>query len=322
MKNDFAVRLFDADGNDDYQAFAELLNYAYSHERVTPFALRIADSLRAEHLFCKRFVAAQNERVAGVASIEHWTEFYHPHKYLLHVIVRPEFQNQNAGSTLYNCVAEELRRLQPVAVHAWTRANAANAAHFAAKFGFERVTTRWNIALDVQQFDAAAFALDLENVRREGVAVKQLAELPKDFAASKEFYDFYAQTVNSIQSVEAAALPSFEDFAADRAAHNDELTFVAFHNNRIVGMWQIDNAGGSRLSGDAMSVAPEFRRRGAALALTVAAIRFAKEQGCTRLTAHTDEHNKAILTLAEKLGFKHLPAQDLYCKTEFAPETE
>src|SRR5689334_6092593 len=101
MQEELIIRPLN-DGNlEDYAALAALYGYAYPEEPITPFELKMSDMMGALDRCHKRRLAELGGRVVGVGGFEHWESFYHPHKYLLHVIVTPQFQNRNIGRALY-----------------------------------------------------------------------------------------------------------------------------------------------------------------------------------------------------------------------------
>lgn len=314
MKNNVRVRDFEVNDQTDYQIFSDLYNLANPHERTSAIGLRIADNLLDAKFVCRRFAAELNGVAAGVASFAHWQEFYHPHKYLLHVLVDSNFQNRGVGTMLVERALTDLEKLKPETISVWVRETDDKSIYFAEKHGFTRNNLRWQIVLDVKTGKLDQFLPEMNEIRRQGIEVRRFSELTDDPERYQKLYDFYVPTINSIESVQTVQIPSFREFVENQNGSDGDLMFVALHENRCVGMWQLENALGNRLFGAAMGVAPEYRRRNVALALTFHAISFAQSNNYAVLNAHTDEHNRAILALAKKLGFTHLPAQLLYAK--------
>ena len=111
-EQNFSIRPF-TDAASDYQALAALYNYAYPEAKRTPTEFKIVDWMRDPNLACKRWVAEKDAAVKGVGGFEHWGDFYHPHKYLLHLVVNSDEQGQGIGGALYDHVVGELSRLRP-----------------------------------------------------------------------------------------------------------------------------------------------------------------------------------------------------------------
>lgn len=130
-----------------------------------------------------------------------------------------------------------------------------------------------------------------------------------DSARDDKFYELYIKTLRSIEAAGEVEVPSFDDFTVKKNQSFFERTFIAVHQDRYVGMWKLESSTATSLFGGAMGVDESFRQSGLAYALAVRGIMYAKEHLYDRITAHTDEHNRAILRLTENLGFVRLPAQ-------------
>lgn len=310
---DLLIRQLVPQNSRDYDALARLHNYATPEDRTTPLALQVADQFRNPKFVCRRFVAEQNGVIKGYGVFEHSESAYHPDKYLFNIVVDPAFQSAGIGSKLYSHVVQELERLNPQTARTWVLKDYEPSIRFAEKCSFARGRIKWNIVLDVQSCNLNLFQELIEAIYKDEIFVKSVSELKTDLNYSQKFYELYVRITKSIDSPDEETLPSFEDFAKNNS-FNENTTFVATHQNQYIGMWQLDSLTGGVLYGGIMGVDQAYRRRGAALALTYHAVKFAKEFKYKTLTAHTDERNQAILTLAERFGFTHLPAQVLFIK--------
>lgn len=101
MKNDLINRSPDVESQEDYRAMADLFSYAYPEEQINSIGLKISDRTCDRKYTCERNVAERGGRIAEVGCFEHWESFYHPHKYLLHVIVPPDYQKNSIGHAVY-----------------------------------------------------------------------------------------------------------------------------------------------------------------------------------------------------------------------------
>lgn len=314
MSDNLIIRQQIFDSQNDYKALAGLSNYAYPEELITVNGLKLADAARPAKMICERWFAEQNGLIVGVGSFEHWATYYHPHKYLLQIIVAPEFQRQGIGNALSNHVIQQLEKRQPQFAQIWIRENRQASIEFAKKRGFSKVKLKWNMRLDLKKWSADSFAKQVAEIHESGIAIKPLSAIRSDFEHQRKLYDLYVMTINSIEGAEEAVVPDFDDFLEQINQSSDELFFVAIHNNSYVGMWQLENESVGTLFGGIMAVEKSYRRRGAALALAVHGIARAQSFQYKNLTVHTDEHNQAILALTEKMGFTHLPAQIIFGK--------
>lgn len=314
-ERDLHIRPF-ADTSDDYQALASLFAYAYPEEKPSPIELRLLDKFRDPKFICERWVAVEDGSVKGVGGFEHWEAFYHPHRYLLHIVVSPEEQGKGLGSALYEQAMTRLVTLRPQLVRAWLLKENIGGTRFAEARGFVREKLKWNLTLDLPRCDLRPFAAHIEALHRAGIYFKTVAEMASDPERDSKINDLYSETVRAINSVDAGILPSLEEIIRKGASDPFYLnyTLLAVRGEEYIGMWALEPGAGGSLYGGAMSVRPEYRRRGVALGLMVSGIGLARERKHIALVGHTDENNKAILAMAERLGFTHLPAQILYVK--------
>lgn len=314
MSNNLIIRPQTIDNPNDYKALAGLYRYAYPEQSSTASGIKWSDNARAPELIQERWFAEQNNVITGVGGFEHWEAFHHPDKYLLHLIVSPEHQGQGVGTALYNHVIEQLEKRRPHFVRTWVQQAQEKSNAFAKKHGFSKIKLKWNVRLKLENWSIDQFAEQVETIRNDGIVVKSLSEMNSDFDHQRKLYELYVMTNENIEGVEPTAAPSFDEFLNEIGQSSSELFFVAIHNDLYVGMWQLEHESVSTLYGGIMAVEKSYRRRGAALALAIHGIARAKSFYYKSLTVHTDEHNRAILGLTEKMGFTHLPAQILFSK--------
>ena len=314
LTNGLTIRSQIKDSSDDYRALATLYRYAYPEESVTATGLELADNARPPEFVCRRWFAEENGMIRGVGGFEHWESYFHPDKYLLHIIVAPDFQNRAIGSALYDQVLKDLELRRPQFARAWIQENRRASIDFAKHRGFTQIKLKWNIRLELKSWSVEPFLEQAETIRRTGIEIKSLAELNKDSGNLSKLYDLYLMTLQSIEAADTAKVPGFEEFSEQIGHSSDDLFFIALDGDRYVGMWQLENESVNSLFGGIMAVDAEYRRRGAAFALAVDGIAQAKHFQYQTLTVHTDEHNKAILALTKKMGFTHLPAQIFFSK--------
>jgi GNAT superfamily N-acetyltransferase len=313
-------RPLDRQNLEDYQALSELFEYAYPEEKTTALALKIADNLRPAKFICRRWLAEQDGVIKGVAGFEHWAEFYQPDKYLLHLIVAPQFQQQGIGTFLYQNLMNELEKVQPQSARIWAQKEREPSVKFAERRGFTKVKVKWNIILDLPSCNVEHFLPQVEIVRQEGTEVKPIAQLTDDPERDRKLHNLYVRTLRGIENVDEVQIADFETFAQSLPTMNQELYFVAVKDGDYIAMWQLETAASNTLFGGILGVDEEYRQRGVAIALVVQSIAYAKSYRYSKLIAYTAEYNKPTLTLAEKMGFTHLPAQVLFSK-EFVTKT-
>jgi ribosomal protein S18 acetylase RimI-like enzyme len=314
MQKAFIIRPFDGEKQEDYRMLAALYGYAYPEEPITPFELKMNDRSKADDHVCKRFFAEQYGIITGVVCLEHWESFYHPHKFLLHIIVAPKFQHQGMGSELYLNITKQLEKLNPVEIYSWVRSDKERSVRFAEDRNFTKVKSKWNLTLNLNSFRHEQFIGQTNGVRDQGIEIKLFLDLENNFDRDRKFYELYVKTLKSIESAGEPEIPSFDDFTLKKNENAFDMTFIAVHNEKYVGMWQLETGIGTSLFGGAMGVDEFYRQSGIAYALAIRGILYARNLGYDNITAHTDENNRAILKLTEKLGFIRQPAQYLFSK--------
>ncbi|MBC7797458.1 MAG: GNAT family N-acetyltransferase [Pyrinomonadaceae bacterium] len=314
MSNELIIRPIITNNQRDYRAITALHNYAYPEEQRTFVAYKVADKMRDAKLVRRRWIAEQDNVIKGAGTFEHWESFYHPNKYLLHIIVDQQYQRNGIGTALYLEVMRELEAQKPQFAKTWIARDNKESVRFAEKRGFVGEKLKWNIILDVENAKTEPFAEQMQAVVNQGIAVKSVAELKEGLNHQRKLYDLYVKTLESINAADESAPPTFEEFADNKTLIAENSTLIAVDKERYVGMWQLEDASGGALYGGIMSVDEDYRRRGVAFALAFQAIIFAQKNDYKILTAHTDEHNVGILHLSERLGFTHLPTQILFSK--------
>ena len=314
LTDDLKIRPQSNGSLEDYQALTQLHRYGYPEESVTPTGFKLADNARPPEFVCQRWFAEENGIICGVGSFEHWEAYFHKDKYLLHLIVAPDFQNRGIGAELYRTVISNLEERRPQLVRTWVQHDREKSLAFAEHRGFTRIKMKWNIRLELKSWSMEPFLEQAEAIRLAGVEIKSLAEISSDAEHLRKLYELYTMTLDSIEGADAAKIPSFDEFTEQIGQTSDDLFFIALDGDRYVGMWQLENESVTSLYGGIMAVAAEHRRRGTAFALAVRGIAQAKKFQYKTLAVHTNEHNKAILALTEKMGFTHLPAQILFSK--------
>jgi mycothiol synthase len=132
---------------------------------------------------------------------------------------------------------------------------------------------------------------------------------PDDRQMHRRVFDADARAFADSAGQEAVTEDTFEEFVGS-PRFAPALWRVAFHGNEIAG--QILNfmgAPGTEEEGtgftEAISVQPEFRRRGLARALLAASLRGVRDAGARRAALGVDTQNpNQALTLYESLGFR------------------
>jgi mycothiol synthase len=127
-------------------------------------------------------------------------------------------------------------------------------------------------------------------------------------------YEVASEAYPDVPGEDEAELASFEDWlSADLQGASDrpEATFAALSGAEVVGYAKlaISNARAGVAMHDMTGVKRAWRRRGIAGALKRAEIRWAKQNGFTRLETMNEERNEPIRRLNERHGYRLEPGK-------------
>jgi mycothiol synthase len=220
----------------------------------------------------------------------------------LHVV--PTLRRRGVGGELLRSAGEWLlsrgcrEALAPVG-----EADAESLA-WAARRGFREVERNSRLALDLSGVEAPDVSPP------EGVEIVTWAERP-DLA--RGIYDVACEAYPDVPGEDVEMAP-FEDWlSADMQGTGDrpEATFVALAGDEVVGYakFAISNARPGVAMHDMTGVKRAWRGRGIAGALKRAEIRWAKQNGFTRLETMNEERNEPIRRLNERHGYRLEPGK-------------
>ncbi len=148
---------------------------------------------------------------------------------------------------------------------------------------------------------------------------------PDDRATHRRIFDADARAFADSYGQQAPSDAEFDEFI-HMPTFNPELWRIAFHGSEIAGqilnyMSEAPGPDGSLIGWtEAISVQPEFRRRGLARALLVASLRAVRDAGATAAALGVDLQNpNQARTLYESLGFSIVSITNEYELGPFEP---
>lgn len=307
------IRRFTAD---DYQEFADLWNYAYPEGSKSAIDFVLLDKQRDPKMISKRWVAEDEDKTVGVAEFEHWEEFYHPRKYLMHLVVTQTHQKKGVGSALYDRLMDGIGSRKPLALRAWALEGNTDAVRFLEKRGFVEEMRARQLTVETQKFDYEPYSEFNESLRKSGFEIKRFDELPVDRKRVTQFHKIYCDSVKNMDLPDKPRLPVLSTFngwlEADPTVFDNHLVVV--RNEEIVGLCTLV-AVGPALYNEVTGVIPECQNQGVATALLIEAIRQARNNSYQRVTTYVRDHNAAMLGITKKLGFAQERGRILFQKT-------
>lgn len=259
------------------------------------------------------FVAAFAGEIVGYLELSRSPATYHPQRFYLELAVDPHARGQGVGRALYAHALEVLSPLNPRWLHAFVREDQAVALGMLERRGFLEVRRVWGSVLNLAHFDPSRFEAPETLLRRSGLTLHSFAELDSS-AFRRAFYAFSSEVRLDIPRSAPPTPLGYEFWEAQVLEAPNYLPEAAFfalasHSSGTEGA---NITGYSNL---ARGVDPEqvetwltlvrrsARGRGVALALKLAGLRWALEQGYKRVHTDNDATNAPMLRVNEKLGF-------------------
>jgi GNAT superfamily N-acetyltransferase len=270
-------------------------------ERLTPG--------RVIHLLA---AIAEQRKIIGYCEIFH-ESWFAVGEFQVWVIVDPEARRQGIGKLLYAEAQSFLRTQEVTDLKSETRENSPEGLRFAQKRGFSVDRHQFESTLDLVAFDERPFLPAIAHLADSGIQIHTLADFGDTQAARRKLYEVNYATALDIPGV--TGWVSFEEFEATVCTaewYRPEGQFAALDGEKFIGLSAVKlmpetNGAYNLMTG----VLPAHRGQKIALALKLAAIRYARQHAATYMRTNNDSLNPAILTLNQKLGYQPKPGKYL-----------
>lgn len=301
---DGTIRPFIAD---DYPQVAAIANAVTPEQPSSPQEMRFWDEHRDAKCHFRRYVAERGGELTGFGQFGHMADAFHPRKFLLDVLVRPQFQRQGIGSALYQHLLSEMAPFDPLSIRSGVREDREGAVRFALRRGFVEDMRGWESSLELEAFDLTPFTDVIEWVATQGIRIVTLRDVRQTPDWEVKLYELLGELERDVPSSEPFTPPSFESFLAQHVESPKLLPdgyFIAVDEDAWVGVSALWASQGSTALGVGLTaVHRRYRRRGIATALKLRAIDYAKSTGASLIRTWNDSHNHPILAINEQLGF-------------------
>lgn len=306
---DIAIRPFTGD---DYEGFAALRNAVFPEYPFSVADWQHMDKHRDPKCRFARFVAEQDGLIVGVGIYANMTWMYHPQKFFVDVSVHPEYQRKGIGRRLTDHLMRQVEVFEPLVLRTEVREDKARDVLFVQRYGFEEELLIWESRLDLQSFDVAPFADDLERTQQHGIVIKSFRELEADPQRNQKLHALITECEQDVPAPDPITAVPYEvwlEHTLDAPGLMPDAYLVALNGDEYVGLSQLwKREGSSDVDNGLTGVKRSYRGKGIALALKLQNIIYARQQGYTQIKTSNESTNLPMLAINERLGFVRQPA--------------
>jgi GNAT superfamily N-acetyltransferase len=239
----------------------------------------------------------------GQAGFEWWVPT--PGKGYFWIGVHPERRGQGIGGALYGTARHYLIAEGAVRLRTWVDADPGG-ERFVRKAGFQPGSADRISEVDPREMDF--YGLPRLEVRGFGLVPLGLVR-----GRVHDLYEICAAGERDMPSEEPETELDLESWKRDEFELpdlSDDGSFVALDGERPVSLALLRVDPERRIAYNQMTATlPEYRRRGLALMVKLAAARWAAEAGIERLLTENDTENVGMLAINDRLGYRPLYEQ-------------
>jgi len=310
------VRVREA-GAADFPALAEVLGAVWPEHATTADTLAHEDAELRDHPgrpHLWRLVAEDGGRVVGAAWAVQYPGMFHPDRYHVDLLVRPEAEGRGVGRALAGALETHLTARGARELLAGTREDRPRGLVFLERHGFAEAMRFFDNVLDLEGFDPGPWAQAIrlpDSYRR--VSLADLAEEAGEEAAWRAYFDAVVEIRADVPRTGEATPVVYEHFR--KRAHDPRFTpqtvlFALTAAGEVAALTELyrDAVDASRQHTGLTGARRAHRRRGLALALKLAALELARERGAASVWTGNATTNVPMLALNTRLGFVPRPA--------------
>ena len=304
---DIKIRDFE---QNDYSDVSKIYNSIYPERPITAEEYMEFDRNRNKKCKHRRWMASIDDQIvgSGLYTQEIWQ--YHPEKFHMWIMVKPEYQNMGIGSKLFEQIFEVLEEFDPISVNTEARDDMKHTARFLKAKGFNGFQRYAEPHLKVDSFDFDPYKPLMEKLKSDGIIIKTMRELENDPDRNRKIYEMDQEIAQDMPDEEGFTRVDYETFVKESIEASYMLPdayFVALDGDNYIGVsmllkFKADKDLYTGLTG----VRRPYRRRGIATCLKVKAIEYAKKNNFAKIGTDNQSGNKPMRSLNDKLGFKKI----------------
>lgn len=226
--------------------------------------------------------------------------------------VAPSWRGRGIGSALYSDMRRFLEHHSATTITSEVRDDCPVSQAFARRRGYENDRHLFQSSLDLDRFDESPYLRILEGFAASGLRIHALSDFGDTPDVRRKLYEVNAITDEDVPGWTAPGL-SFEEFnewVYEAGWYRPDGQLLAADGDRWVGICAVRLYPESQQAFNVHTgVTRAYRRRHIALALKLAAIRYARNHSVRSLSTHNDSTNGPMLALNRKLGYVPAPGR-------------
>lgn len=301
---------------DDYPQMAAVRSASQPDWPISAEELVRRDTTRNPALFYTQVVAEQDGRIVALGGIGHDDFSHEEWRYWGGLNVHPDARGQGIGSAIYD---ELLRRVQArgareLRVGTSDKPQDAPGRAFLERRGWTVAWERFESEINTEALELSAFDGLLQKVDSQGVQLVSLADLASDPERNRKLHELDWMLFQDVPLGTDLTKKELEQWVKEEIEDpqlRPQLSFVALDpaardplTGNYVGYSTLGLSPGGFYFIGMTGVRREYRGRGLAKALKVAAMRALHAAGGGVIRTFNDAPNQAMLRMNEGLGFR------------------
>lgn len=257
-----------------------------------------------------RLVARAGETFLGycIVASRHWDA---KHRFFVRVFVHPDSPGQGTGSALLTAGEAFARAHGAQRLESTVRDVHPAALQWAIRRGYKQKHHIFESTLDTAAWDPQAWAFAPERLAAQGLRLVRAVDVAAGPELDARIYALHNRLWRDMPGIEPdeqdTPREQFVRDALDNHGHDRKWVWVAADGDRWAGMtaWMRREAGSAYTW--FTGVDREYRGRGIALALKVAAVAAGKAAGIPVMRTNNHSANQPMLKVNRKLGYQPEP---------------
>ncbi len=296
---------------DDYEAMVALGAVCFPDHKRTVEGMRNGDEQRDAASRFERFVAKAEGKLVGFAEYRGDSWHYHPQKFVLMLMVHPDYRRRGIGGNLFERLKQATAIYDPLAYRTFGNEEHTHTLSFLSKRGFVEELRLSESRLEVATCNLAPFKNAAEMVAAQGIEIKTYVELANYPNRDHILHELVMALFQDVPGPEPFTPVEFEQWKTRLSDPGflPDAVWVAFDGDKPIGWTELSQSmAGNFLETGLTGVVREYRRRGIASALKYYAVAFARDSGTPYIRTQNIVSNAPMLAINDRMGFQKQPA--------------